>query len=70
MKTKRLTAQEMDGRLDEFLKQHQCYFSGSEGEIHGKLEAFNKEWLHGHIEKMCRGCKMTDEWQKRGLYDD
>lgn len=69
IKAKKLDAQEMDGKLDEFLKQHQRTFPGGEGEVHGKLEAFEK-WMRGHIKKMCEGFKTTDEWQRRGNYDD
>lgn len=61
VKAKKLGAQEMDRKLDEFLKQHQHTFPGSsEGEVHGKPEAFDT-WLPDHINKICRELKTTDE---------
>jgi hypothetical protein len=68
-KTKKLDAQDMDRKIDEFLNQHQRIFPGSGAAIDGKVEAFNK-WMKRHIEKMCREVKTTDEWQMKGYYSD
>jgi hypothetical protein len=68
-KLKRLEAQEMDRKLDEFLKQHELTFPDSEGGVYGKSEAFEK-WMRDHVEKMCSGSKTTDEWQRRGRYEN
>lgn len=65
---KKVDAQEMDRKLDEFLKQHRHTFPSSEGEVHGKPEAFDI-WMRDHLNKMCRGLKTTDELQRRGFYD-
>lgn len=65
----RVEAQKMDRKLDRFIKQHQRTFPDSEGKIYRKSDAF-KEWMHGHVEKMCRGSKTTDEWQRKGVHDD
>jgi hypothetical protein len=67
--TRKSHAQKMDRKLDEFLKQHERIFLGGEGEVHGKLEAFN-DWLRDHVKRMSEGFKTTDEWQKQGMYDD
>ena len=67
--TKKLDAQDMDRRIDAFLKQHQDTFPANDGGLDEKSEAF-KKWMHAHIEKMCKGVRTSDELQSQGMYDD
>lgn len=50
----------MYSKLDDIPKQRRRKNSGGDGDVHGKLEAFEK-WTRDHIEKMSEGFKTTDE---------